>query len=228
MAVTVAAAVGVAVATARPWLWASPWLWPSAAAVAVAVGATVAMGGVAILASATAVGGGAVPGVAGDANPAVGVGAGAGPPPSQAATTSVRAVARAAAARRERVKRNVQLRQADSNRRTPWTLCPPAERWSRSRCAPRSGPRPHGYSPPSAAVRARRAAATPTLRSRAAGRNRSGPLGCARENASLVLLREGSSEDKKFQAVSCAQCGYTEIHRGNTSALANIFDLFTG
>ena len=107
--------------------------------VAATVGGTVAMGGVAILASATDVGGGAVPGVAGDANPAVGVGAGAGPPPSQAATTSVRAVARAAAARRERVKRNVQLRQADSNRRTPWTLCPPAERWSRSRCAPRSG-----------------------------------------------------------------------------------------
>ena len=35
-------------------------------------------------------------------------------------------------------------------------------------------------------------------------------------------------QDKKFQAVSCAQCGYTEIYRGNTSALANNFDFFTG
>ena len=86
----------------------------------------------------------------------------------------------------------------------------------------------HGRNPPIAAVRAGRAAAAPTLRSPDAGRNRSGPLGCASENASLVLLKERPSENKKYQAVSCARCGYTEIYRGNTSALANNFDFFTG
>ena len=35
-------------------------------------------------------------------------------------------------------------------------------------------------------------------------------------------------QNKKFMTVSCAQCGYTEIYKGNTSTLANIFDFFAG
>lgn len=35
-------------------------------------------------------------------------------------------------------------------------------------------------------------------------------------------------QNKKFQAVSCVHCGYTEIYRGETSTLANVFDFFTG
>ena len=35
-------------------------------------------------------------------------------------------------------------------------------------------------------------------------------------------------QNKKFMTVSCAQCGYTEIYRGNTSKLGNIFDFFAG
>jgi predicted nucleic-acid-binding Zn-ribbon protein len=33
-------------------------------------------------------------------------------------------------------------------------------------------------------------------------------------------------QNKKFMAVSCAECGYTEIYKGNTSKLGNIFDFF--
>ena len=35
-------------------------------------------------------------------------------------------------------------------------------------------------------------------------------------------------QNKKFQTVSCAHCGYTEMYRGDTSTLANVFDFFTG
>ncbi len=35
-------------------------------------------------------------------------------------------------------------------------------------------------------------------------------------------------QNKKFMTVSCNQCGYTEIYRGNTSRLGNIADFFLG
>ncbi len=34
-------------------------------------------------------------------------------------------------------------------------------------------------------------------------------------------------QNKKFMAVSCANCGYTEMYKGDSSTLANIFDFFT-
>jgi predicted nucleic-acid-binding Zn-ribbon protein len=35
-------------------------------------------------------------------------------------------------------------------------------------------------------------------------------------------------QNKRFMTVSCNQCGYTEIYRGNSSTLDNIFDFFAG
>ncbi|GAB5518666.1 MAG: zinc ribbon domain-containing protein [Rhodothermales bacterium] len=35
-------------------------------------------------------------------------------------------------------------------------------------------------------------------------------------------------QNKKFSTVSCDRCGYTEIYKGRTSTLGNVFDLFTG
>ncbi len=35
-------------------------------------------------------------------------------------------------------------------------------------------------------------------------------------------------QNRKFYTVSCAQCGYTEIYKGNTSTLGNICDFFAG
>ena len=35
-------------------------------------------------------------------------------------------------------------------------------------------------------------------------------------------------QNKKFNAASCTQCGYTEIYRGDSSTLGNIFDFFVG
>ena len=35
-------------------------------------------------------------------------------------------------------------------------------------------------------------------------------------------------QNKKFTAVSCTQCGFTEMYRGESSALGNILDLFAG
>ncbi len=34
-------------------------------------------------------------------------------------------------------------------------------------------------------------------------------------------------QNKKFFTVSCTQCGFTELYRGKTSTLGNIFDFFT-
>ncbi|MEM7077826.1 MAG: zinc ribbon domain-containing protein [Pseudomonadota bacterium] len=34
-------------------------------------------------------------------------------------------------------------------------------------------------------------------------------------------------QNKRFSTVSCERCGYTEIYRGDTSTLGNIFDFFT-
>jgi predicted nucleic-acid-binding Zn-ribbon protein len=33
-------------------------------------------------------------------------------------------------------------------------------------------------------------------------------------------------QNKKFNAVSCTNCGFTEIYKGDTSTLGNIFDFF--
>ena len=35
-------------------------------------------------------------------------------------------------------------------------------------------------------------------------------------------------QNKKFNTVSCTQCGFTEIYRGDTATLGNIFDFFSG
>ena len=35
-------------------------------------------------------------------------------------------------------------------------------------------------------------------------------------------------QNKKFMTVSCTECGYTEIYKGNTSRLGNIMDFFAG
>lgn len=34
-------------------------------------------------------------------------------------------------------------------------------------------------------------------------------------------------QNKKFTVVTCANCGYSELYKGQTSALGNIFDFFT-
>ena len=34
-------------------------------------------------------------------------------------------------------------------------------------------------------------------------------------------------QNKKFTSVTCERCSYTEFYKANTSALSNIFDLFT-
>lgn len=33
-------------------------------------------------------------------------------------------------------------------------------------------------------------------------------------------------QNKRFNTISCTQCGYTEIYRAGTSGLENIIDLF--
>ena len=35
-------------------------------------------------------------------------------------------------------------------------------------------------------------------------------------------------QNKKFNTISCLQCGYTEIYRGGKSRFGNIFDFFVG
>ena len=35
-------------------------------------------------------------------------------------------------------------------------------------------------------------------------------------------------QNKKFTVISCTQCGYSELYKGTTSTLGNIFDFFTG
>jgi len=34
-------------------------------------------------------------------------------------------------------------------------------------------------------------------------------------------------QNKKFSSVTCKRCRYTEFYKAKTSALSNIFDLFT-
>jgi uncharacterized protein len=35
-------------------------------------------------------------------------------------------------------------------------------------------------------------------------------------------------QNKKFTVVTCTQCKYSELFKGTTSTLGNIFDFFTG
>ena len=35
-------------------------------------------------------------------------------------------------------------------------------------------------------------------------------------------------QNKRFHTVSCIQCGYTEVYKGNSSKLGNLFDFFAG
>lgn len=34
-------------------------------------------------------------------------------------------------------------------------------------------------------------------------------------------------QNKKFTSVTCSRCTYTEFYKAKTSALSNVFDLFT-
>jgi predicted nucleic-acid-binding Zn-ribbon protein len=34
-------------------------------------------------------------------------------------------------------------------------------------------------------------------------------------------------QNKKFTTVSCKKCGYTELYKGRTSTIGNVFDFFT-
>ncbi len=34
-------------------------------------------------------------------------------------------------------------------------------------------------------------------------------------------------QNKRFYTITCKNCGYTELYRGNTSAAMNIFDFFS-
>lgn len=34
-------------------------------------------------------------------------------------------------------------------------------------------------------------------------------------------------QNKKFTAITCSNCKYTELYKGTTSTLGNIFDFFT-
>ncbi len=35
-------------------------------------------------------------------------------------------------------------------------------------------------------------------------------------------------QNKKFTVVSCSRCKYSELYKGDTSTLGNIFDFFAG
>lgn len=34
-------------------------------------------------------------------------------------------------------------------------------------------------------------------------------------------------QNKKFTVVTCTRCGYSELYKGKTSGLGNVFDFFT-
>ncbi|WP_439105854.1 zinc ribbon domain-containing protein [Congregibacter sp.] len=34
-------------------------------------------------------------------------------------------------------------------------------------------------------------------------------------------------QNKKYSAVTCQRCGYTEFYKGDASTLGNVFDFFT-
>jgi len=42
-----------------------------------------------------------------------------------------------------------------------------------------------------------------------------------------VLSKIFDVQNKKFTTVTCTRCKYTEIYKADSSALGNIFDLFT-
>lgn len=42
------------------------------------------------------------------------------------------------------------------------------------------------------------------------------------------LAKFADVQNKKFTTVSCKQCGYTELYRGETSMINNILDFFVG
>lgn len=35
-------------------------------------------------------------------------------------------------------------------------------------------------------------------------------------------------QNKKYSAVTCSKCSYTEFYKGSSSTLGNVFDFFTG
>ena len=42
------------------------------------------------------------------------------------------------------------------------------------------------------------------------------------------LTRFLNIQHKSFWTISCTTCGYTDLYRGDSSKLANIFDFFAG
>ena len=42
------------------------------------------------------------------------------------------------------------------------------------------------------------------------------------------IFRFLNIQHKKFTAIVCAGCGYTELYRGSTSKLANVLDFLAG
>lgn len=43
----------------------------------------------------------------------------------------------------------------------------------------------------------------------------------------VSLARKRCHNSNQSMDVSCTNCGYTEIYKGSTSTLSNVFDLFT-
>lgn len=43
-----------------------------------------------------------------------------------------------------------------------------------------------------------------------------------------TLAKVFDVQNKKFTTVSCTRCGFTELYKGTTSDLSNIFDLLFG
>tara|TARA_R110002073_G_scaffold103234_2_gene233702 strand:+ start:930 stop:1145 length:216 start_codon:yes stop_codon:yes gene_type:complete len=57
--------------------------------------------------------------------------------------------------------------------------------------------------------------------------NRSYDIGQMRATGG-ALSKIFDIQNKKFTSVTCQRCSYTEFYKAKTSALSNIFDLFTG
>ena len=43
-----------------------------------------------------------------------------------------------------------------------------------------------------------------------------------------MLAKMFDVQNKKFTTVTCSRCQYTEMYKGTTSTLGNVFDFFTG
>jgi predicted nucleic-acid-binding Zn-ribbon protein len=57
--------------------------------------------------------------------------------------------------------------------------------------------------------------------------NRQYEIGEIRVTGSL-LAKIFDVQNKKYSAVSCSRCTYTEFYKANSNKLASVFDLFVG